>query len=717
MCGIFGAIIAEDLGFSSNDLMQLVNYMFKLSESRGKEASGLAVRFNDSVYVLKEPVSASELIKSKKYQNLFTQTLKTDGCKNGCLQPPIVVLGHSRLQTNGPSEINTNNQPVVKDGAVGIHNGIIVNDQKLWAAFPAIKKRYDVDTEIFLSLLQLFREGGQPMAHAVSWVFEKIEGSASVALQFEDANTVVLATNTGSLYLGCSKTGKTLVFASEQYILQQITESASLKGLFDKDAVKQIPAGQGCLIHLGSCRKQFFSLQTPDPEAADVIPLISPLKVFELYDSDVPPPPELNRNRLTNEMRQSMMQTWEALYSSKDVLKRCSRCLLPETMPFISFDEEGVCSFCRDYETRGNYLKGEEALEEFIYKYRSSSDEPDVVIGFSGGRDSAFGLDYIKNTLGLHPVTFTYDWGMVNDLARRNQARVVGKLGVEHIVISADIRKKRGYIRKNLKAWLKKPDLGMVPILMAGDKQFYYYFHKVRKQTGIKLFIFCGGYEGEEGTGLFKYGFCNVATQGSKNALRRMTGISKVNKLKMMYYYFKQFIKNPAYINKSMFDTLFAYYSSYVLPDDYVYLFHYIDWDEDTIIKTITEKFNWERETDTIATWRTDDGTAAFYNYIYMTMAGFTEFDIFRSHQIREGKLTRKQAYEIVKEENRPRFKSIEWYGQTIDFDINKAIKAINNAKKLYQPPQPTAATYVPEPAESFLRKEPLQAPPRCIPC
>ncbi len=30
-----------------------------------------------------------------------------------------------------------------------------------------------------------------------------------------------------------------------------------------------------------------------------------------------------------------------------------------------------------------------------------------------------------------------------------------------------------------------------------------------------------------------------------------------------------------------------------------------------------------------------------------MTMAGFTEFDIFRSHQIREGKLTREQAYEI----------------------------------------------------------------------
>ena len=259
-----------------------------------------------------------------------------------------------------------------------------------------------------------------------------------------------------------------------------------------------------------------------------------------------------------------------------------------------------------------------------------------------------------------------------------------GKLGVEQIVVSADIKRKRENIRKNLKAWLKKPDLGMVPILMAGDKQFYYYFHKVRKQTGVKLFIFCGGYEAEEGTGLFKYGFCKV-NQGGKKALSRLTGISRINKLKIMSYYLKQYIKNPAYINRSILDTLFAYYSTYVVRDDYLYLYHYLDWDEKKILSKITEKFDWERETDTIATWRIDDGTAPFYNYIYMTMAGFTEFDIFRSHQIREGKLSREEAYELVKEENKPRFKSIEWYGQAIDFDMNKAIEIINSAPKLVQ--------------------------------
>jgi len=657
--------------------------MFKLSESRGKEASGIAVKVDGVIHVFKEPVAASKMIKSKKYRNLFKTAIKNRAQVDGHLNAPIAIVGHSRLQTNGPSEINSNNQPVVKEGSVGIHNGIIVNDKELWELFPEIEKKYDVDTEVFLGLLQMFREKGESLAEATAHLFKCIEGSASVAVLFDDLDVVLLASNTGSLYACAS--GKMLVFASEKYILQQIVNLGKLRSLLGNELIFQVKAGDGYLVNMNSIEVYPFSFNQVNDAA--IVPLVgSHSDIVELYD----PAASLARPcsdtyALREDVKQAMMQTWASLYADEVELRRCSRCLLPETMPFISFDEEGVCNYCRDYENRGSYLKGEKALEEFVSKYRSVSGEPDVVVGFSGGRDSSWGLDYIKNHLGLHPVTFTYDWGMVNDLARRNQARVVGKLGIEHVVISADIRAKRANIRKNLKAWLRKPDLGMVPLLMAGDKQFYYYFHKVRKQTGIKLFIFCGGYEGEEGTGLFKYGFCDVNTQSKKNALKRMTGISTINKLKIMYYYLKQFIRNPAYVNRSMIDSLFAFYSSYVLPDDYLYLFHYLDWDESKILRTITEKFNWERETDTIATWRVDDGTAAIYNYIYMTLAGFSEFDIFRSHQIREGKLTREQAYEIVKEENKPRFKSIEWYGQAIDLDMNKTIEAINLAPKLYK--------------------------------
>ena len=217
--------------------MGIVNHMFKLSESRGKEASGVAVRVNRSIYVFKEPVSSSKLVKSDKYRNLFKTVIKNEGYEEGRLKAPFVILGHSRLATNGLSEINSNNQPVVKDGAVGIHNGIIVNDEKLWKSFPELEKKYDVDTEVFLSLLQMFRNQGESLVGAVRNVFEHIEGSASVAVLFDDVNTVLLATNTGSLYtVHEPQAGKCWFLLRKNTFLGKLSILGYMKNLFDGNA-------------------------------------------------------------------------------------------------------------------------------------------------------------------------------------------------------------------------------------------------------------------------------------------------------------------------------------------------------------------------------------------------------------------------------------------------------------------------------------------------
>lgn len=72
----------------------------------------------------------------------------------------------------------------------------------------------------------------------------------------------------------------------------------------------------------------------------------------------------------------------------------------------------------------------------------------------------------------MKPVTYTYDWGMVTDLGRRNISRMCSQLGVENIIVAADISLKRKNIRMNLEAWLKAPHLGMMAMLTAGDKHF-----------------------------------------------------------------------------------------------------------------------------------------------------------------------------------------------------------------------------------------------------
>ena len=65
-------------------------------------------------------------------------------------------------------------------------------------------------------------------------------------------------------------------------------------------------------------------------------------------------------------------------------------------------------------------------------------------------------------------------------------------------------------------------------------------------------------------------------------------------------------------------------------------------------------------------------------------MAGFSEYDTFRSNQIREGMLSREEAMRLVMEENRPRYASIKWYTEIVNIDFVSAIKRINNIPKLY---------------------------------
>ncbi len=157
-------------------------------------------------------------------------------------------------------------------------------------------------------------------------------------------------------------------------------------------------------------------------------------------------------------------------------------------------------------------------------------------------------------------------------------------------------------------------------------------------------------------------------------------------KIKLIYYYLTNFAKNPSYLNSSIFDTISAFYSYYFIKrEGYVNLFDFYSWDENKIEKTLINDYNWELSNDTTSTWRIGDGTAPFYNYIYLTVAGFTENDTFRSNQIREGKITRDFALAKSYEENSfPRWESIKRCCDTIGIDFDDSINVINKMPRLY---------------------------------
>jgi hypothetical protein len=533
-----------------------------------------------------------------------------------------------------------------------------------------------VDTEIILGLIRnYFGETGS-LVEATRTAFKLIKGTATIAVLFNDLNALLLATNNGSLYTCTNPKISIHIFASERYMLQVLVKRAYIQKLLNEYEITQVIPGTGCIIDTTDAKTEIFSLKD-NAEPQHLMVKSYPRIIQDANSNGKHRVDAQPGAQLPTIIPESISQHFAIDVKKIASLKRCTKCLLPETMPLIEFDNQGVCNYCRNY--KKIEVKGHDVLSRTMESLRRKDQEPVCLVSLSGGRDSSYGLHYVKFGLGLKPIAFTYDWGMVTDLARRNQARLCGQMGIEHILVSADIKTKRNYIRKNVTAWLKRPSLGTVPLFMAGDKQYFYYANKLRQQTGAVITVMC--INPLERTD-FKTGFCGVLPPSGSDP--HHYALSLGDQAKLAAYYGKEYLLNPAYLNGSILDTMGAFVSYYVIPHDYINLYNYIHWDEKVITSTLIQEYDWEVATDTHTTWRIGDGTAAFYNYIYYCVAGFTENDTFRSNQIREGMITRNQALQTIYDENQPRFDSIQWYCNTIGIDMQSTLERINAIPKLY---------------------------------
>lgn len=648
MCGIFGVLLDSKTRLANGEIEHVMADLLSLSQTRGQEASGVAIYDSRQVEIRKKPVPGKEFIRSKEWRELFGG-LERSG------DEPLVLLGHARLDTNSSKLMVDENSPMQCGDVIGVHNGIIVNVDRIWEKYVGqVQRTKQVDSEVAFTLLDHFARTSGDYRQATARLFGDLEGSASIAALSQRDPRFVLATNTGSLFVA-DFGGQAYLFASEPHILERVIEKNRLNQLWGQSVEFQLRPGNGCVVDLETFGSEQFELEecdfgkeTPEQRRARAAWVLSdpPPSV-----SDAPPVPN----------------PFDA-----DGIRYCTRCILPEMMPLIAFDGDGVCNYCRNWQTWP--LKGREDLERLVAPYRKTNGDPDCVVGFSGGRDSSYGLHYIKTELGMNPVAFSYDWAVITDIARRNQARMVGALGIEHVLVAADIDRKRRNIRQNVKAWLKRPELGMVTLFMAGDKQVEWYVQETAKKYGCKLILMCRGnqLENEE----FKWGYCGGIREGTPGGV--IHDLSLKGRVHILSWYFLNYLKNPAYFNQSLLDTAFAYFVTYMQPHpDFHYLWHYVPWDERQIVDTLIGEYGWETERGAKQTWRTDDGTCPWYNFIYYTLGGFTENDTFRSNQVREGLMTRDQAWRLAWEENKPRPETMKWYFDAIEVDQERALEIV----------------------------------------
>jgi hypothetical protein len=119
-------------------------------------------------------------------------------------------------------------------------------------------------------------------------------------------------------------------------------------------------------------------------------------------------------------------------------LQVCTRCVLSNSFPRLTFDNQGVCSICREYdiwtrEWKSKLPEQKKILGKICARAKNRHKEFDALIPFSGGKDSSYVLYVAKKELGLNCLAYTADNGYLSKHAKSNIDKACRKLGVEHV--------------------------------------------------------------------------------------------------------------------------------------------------------------------------------------------------------------------------------------------------------------------------------------------
>ncbi len=132
-------------------------------------------------------------------------------------------------------------------------------------------------------------------------------------------------------------------------------------------------------------------------------------------------------------------------------MKYCTRCVMPDTRPGITFNEEGVCSACQAYDNRKN-INWEERFEEFkklCDKYRGmNGDGYDCAIAVSGGKDSHFQVHLMKNVMHMNPILFSVEDNFpMTEAGKHNIANISEEFGCNIISLKPDRKAQKKLMR------------------------------------------------------------------------------------------------------------------------------------------------------------------------------------------------------------------------------------------------------------------------------
>ncbi|MGE0268300.1 MAG: N-acetyl sugar amidotransferase [Candidatus Omnitrophota bacterium] len=316
-------------------------------------------------------------------------------------------------------------------------------------------------------------------------------------------------------------------------------------------------------------------------------------------------------------------------------MQYCKQCILPDTRPGLVINEDGICNACVNAQSKRDEIDWAGRQQNFLSVVESAKSRSrgyDCLVPVSGGKDSTWQivkcLEY-----GLNPLAVTWKTPARTDIGQRNLDNLVS-LGVDHIDYQISPAVEKRFMLKALRRFgstaipmhlalfnipLNIASRFNIPLIIWGENSAFEYGTEEEALTGFEL----------NGNWLKKFGVSHATTAvdwidddltekeltpyfGPDDETLSHQGIKAV----FLGYYFPwdpQESLRVAQANGfkvSEQGPRTGYYNYADIDDDFISIHHYLKW----------YKFGFTRTWDNL------------------------------SLEIRNGRLTRQQAIEIIRE-------------------------------------------------------------------
>jgi N-acetyl sugar amidotransferase len=305
----------------------------------------------------------------------------------------------------------------------------------------------------------------------------------------------------------------------------------------------------------------------------------------------------------------------------------CSKCVMDTTDSAITFDNNGVCDHCRDFEAnvRPSWHTDARGRDELMRKIdlvraEGKGKEFDCILGLSGGLDSSYMLHMLVADFGLRPLVFHVDGGWNTDLSNNNIQMMVEKLKLDLYTEVIDWEDMREFQLAFFKSGVSQLDIPQ-------DHAFVAVLYKFAYQHGIK-YIMNGG---------------NISTECVRNPLEWLyygTDMWFINDIR------RQFCKSK--LENYPFSSVFFHkiFLRYIKGVEVVRPLNYFPYTKKLAIDTLTETYGWRAYPQKHFESRF---TKFFEGYWLPTRFGYDTRKVQFSSLILTGQMTREEALEQLR--------------------------------------------------------------------